>query len=1092
MVTFDSLSRHLHYGCSSSGAWRRTNLVMMLLAFVGTALGVAWQSPTEAAEPYRSREAALLIFERGGYVVGIAEGKKRTIRDRASLPAQGLQIFEVQLRKSKVTDDDLAVIAKAVEMERLYLSDTRVSDAGVAHLVGLQDLRDLDLKSTRTTDAGVKHLVALKQLQILSLYDTPITDEALRIVAGMPTLTTLKLEKTHVTDAGMTHLTALPKLEFLALADSRITDRGVANLAKLGSLKRLLVNFCAVTDGAIPHLARMKQLTQCNLIQTYVTAEGNEALKAALPNCQIAWAANSVRKGTPMPGLAGAGKSMQAAASTTSAKPAVRTMPPAVAAPSCVSVVGARAFQPTAIEQVCRGEVPDYLRRAVIYAYPPQRKNEPELGRVSVKVAEDTPLLLAATWDEADDKSTEEWTKQRTQYYRLIREGWIFLGQIDVGEPADGKQSLFWRRMLRGEELTLHTRKTMPALVIVPAADAPPPPFADPYAALPTSDAARMTVTMWQQLLRAEKFDELEQFIAGIRRDKPRDLEGRARLSVFYEGVSPMVKTEAEWLSDLELLRRWTKAKRQSAAAHIALAVGWREFAWDARGTGYAHTVSEDGFAKYQERLEKAREFADQARKLAEKDAYLCRLEIQLAVDLGGSPDDLESILRRSLEIDPDYLATLNEAVRYFLPRWYGRPGDLEEFIDHATELTRERAGESFYALAVMESTNYHSSDIFEDFDFPWQRVKQGFADLRKRFPKSINYARMNLRFAGYHRDREEAKAAAARLTAVLPAGFKLDANTERWRRWSQDAYLQGDQTAVYDAVRYPLNRLHWTIEGKYWIAVDNESEVRVLDPINGKESAYFEATFDRTRFSALVPFSKTLVTAGWDDEVSRFNWATGEVRALGTHPKMTAAVLSTDGGEWATAGQDKIIRFWNVDVLEDEAALLTEWDMSPTTVAGIAYVPNIRTIAVGGSDNRIGFWNRDTQKKSVDLTPRKGPIRKMRISSDGTLLAVVDTRELTIWRIKEFELHATIPLPELPILDIAFSPDGRQLAAATGVKSDAERDHPVVVWSTADGSLLHTFHGHKGIVRSVCFSPDGSTLASGADDLTIRAWKTR
>ncbi|KAI0102848.1 quinon protein alcohol dehydrogenase-like superfamily [Nemania sp. FL0031] len=35
----------------------------------------------------------------------------------------------------------------------------------------------------------------------------------------------------------------------------------------------------------------------------------------------------------------------------------------------------------------------------------------------------------------------------------------------------------------------------------------------------------------------------------------------------------------------------------------------------------------------------------------------------------------------------------------------------------------------------------------------------------------------------------------------------------------------------------------------------------------------------------------------------------------------------------------------------------------------------------------------------------------------------------------------------------------------------------------------LHTLEGHIGTVRSIAFSPDGSLLASGADDCTIRLW---
>ena len=36
---------------------------------------------------------------------------------------------------------------------------------------------------------------------------------------------------------------------------------------------------------------------------------------------------------------------------------------------------------------------------------------------------------------------------------------------------------------------------------------------------------------------------------------------------------------------------------------------------------------------------------------------------------------------------------------------------------------------------------------------------------------------------------------------------------------------------------------------------------------------------------------------------------------------------------------------------------------------------------------------------------------------------------------------------------------------------------------------MSNTLHGHAGWVRSVCFSPDGNTLASGSTDRTIRLW---
>ena len=63
----------------------------------------------------------------------------------------------------------------------------------------------------------------------------------------------------------------------------------------------------------------------------------------------------------------------------------------------------------------------------------------------------------------------------------------------------------------------------------------------------------------------------------------------------------------------------------------------------------------------------------------------------------------------------------------------------------------------------------------------------------------------------------------------------------------------------------------------------------------------------------------------------------------------------------------------------------------------------------------------------------------------------------------------------------VAFSPDGKRLAVATGVG----------IW-IYDGQTyreLSLITGHTGAVRTVAFSPDGKTLASGEEDGTIKLW---
>src|SRR5437016_3421425 len=47
-------------------------------------------------------------------------------------------------------------------------------------------------------------------------------------------------------------------------------------------------------------------------------------------------------------------------------------------------------------------------------------------------------------------------------------------------------------------------------------------------------------------------------------------------------------------------------------------------------------------------------------------------------------------------------------------------------------------------------------------------------------------------------------------------------------------------------------------------------------------------------------------------------------------------------------------------------------------------------------------------------------------------------------------------------------------------------------LWDTATGKNTATLLGHSLAVRSVAFSPDGKTLASGSGDHTIKLWDVR
>jgi len=95
--------------------------------------------------------------------------------------------------------------------------------------------------------------------------------------------------------------------------------------------------------------------------------------------------------------------------------------------------------------------------------------------------------------------------------------------------------------------------------------------------------------------------------------------------------------------------------------------------------------------------------------------------------------------------------------------------------------------------------------------------------------------------------------------------------------------------------------------------------------------------------------------------------------------------------------------------------------------------------------------------------------------------LALQNGNELIVWDIK-LGRPRTIVHPKYAVTSLAFSPDGKTLAAATGSKN-------VVLYDTLDLKERKLLAKQKGTVRAVAFSPDGTRLATSSIDGLVKMW---
>lgn len=292
----------------------------------------------------------------------------------------------------------------------------------------------------------------------------------------------------------------------------------------------------------------------------------------------------------------------------------------------------------------------------------------------------------------------------------------------------------------------------------------------------------------------------------------------------------------------------------------------------------------------------------------------------------------------------------------------------------------------------------------------------------------------------------------------------------------------------------------------------------------------------------ASSPDSALAATAGADANVRLWDSRTGLTLAVlhGHTKKVTSVAFRPDGRAIAAAGADGSVRFWSVPT---RAYILARGDprfvvfaqraLPPTDVPAavtlenaheggvntIAFAPDGRTLASGGQDGVVRFWELgEWRAAETDVALGGGagawawsvghartntsarPIWEMR-SLDGNTQPVqclafapgghwladgLADGHVRVWTADGSSLVRELhPQSAEPVRDITFTPDGRRLAVTNnGVTPQ------ILVWNTDEWDHPpRRLLGHNGAIYTLAVGPEGMLLASAGYDRTVRLW---
>jgi WD40 repeat protein len=295
------------------------------------------------------------------------------------------------------------------------------------------------------------------------------------------------------------------------------------------------------------------------------------------------------------------------------------------------------------------------------------------------------------------------------------------------------------------------------------------------------------------------------------------------------------------------------------------------------------------------------------------------------------------------------------------------------------------------------------------------------------------------------------------------PSGFKL--------RWTLNGHFDN------------ITRIAWAADGKRLAAASKDHKIQIWNTESGDLVSVLEGHTDTILDIAWAPNLTSLASVSSDETIKLWNTNTWEMCTEIKKEKCNSIAWSPDGKTLALMSSffaTQYISLWDTSI-EGELNQLE----NQSRINKLFFTKNQRILVNAEAEAEMQFDELLDKYSSLRSRQKDFEIMNNLIWTTYGKLAAMDATHssFVLYDSNATNIISVLKLADTQVLDVAYSPDRRILAAA-GV------DGTIRLWNTEQAIQTMILEGHADAVTSVSFSFDGQFLASKSLDDSVRIWR--